>query len=297
MGTILLVLLSQAPAEAPKVQVPIAIVISSRRDTGNTLSPFVCVKLQEALAAKGIPAMNEAQSIERLTKLGGVDPRACDGSKLCLLKLAELLQGIVIGVDVGKVARFSAGHLEAVAVGRVDSVAVSNFTSDAKGWPKKSADEIAALIALVVPVAQQMTKALQPVEPPPKPVAVVEPPPPKPADTPTQVKLVPEPPPSPPPAVVVEAPRSRGPLPYVFVGATVAAAAVAIAMLVLASSDAQRYNASLSLLKGETTSSLTRDQLTRTAASANLEYSVALGSGIGAAAFAIASGYFFLREP
>ena len=307
MGTLLLVLMAQAASGAPKPpQVPIAIVISSRRDTGDTLSSELCAKVKDALAAQGIEAMSAPQSAERLAKLGAVDSRACDGSKLCLAKLAELLQGIVIGVDIGKVQKFSAGHLEAVAVGRVDSLAVSDFSSDAKGWPKKSAAETAAFVAEVVSGAREMNKALEPVKvavvqppPPPPKVAVVEPPPPPKvivADMPTEVKLIPEPPPTPPP-VIIEEPRSRGPLPYVVVGTAVAAAVVAVTLLVLALIDTSKYNGTTDGFNSLTTSSLTRAQLDMVAAEANLKYSVSLGTGIGAAALGVVAGILLVREP
>ena len=299
-----MVLMAQAASEAPKPpQVPIAIVISSRRDTGDTLSSALCAKVKDALAAQGIEAMSAPQSAERLAKLGAVDSRACDGSKLCLAKLAELLQGIVIGVDIGKVQKFSAGHLEAVAVGRVDSLAVSDFSSDAKGWPKKSAAETAAFVAQVVSGAREMNKALEPVkvavvEPPPPKVAVVEPPPPPKvivADMPTEVKLIPEPPPTPPP-VIIDEPRSRGPLPYVVVGTAVAAAVVAVTLLVLALIDTSKYNGTTDGFNSLTTSSLTRAQLDTLAANANLKYSVSLGTGIGAAALGVVAGILLVRE-
>lgn len=305
-----MVLMAQAASEAPKPpQVPIAIVISSRRDTGDTLSSELCAKVKDALAAQGIEAMSAPQSAERLAKLGAVDSHACDGSKLCLAKLAELLQGIVIGVDIGKVQKFSAGHLEAVAVGRVDSLAVSDFSSDAKGWPKKSAAETAAFVAEVVSGAREMNKALEPVKvavvqpppPPPPKVAVVEPPPPPTpkvivADMPTEVKLIPEPPPTPPP-VIIEEPRSRGPLPYVVVGTAVAAAVVAVTLLVLALIDTSKYNGTTDGFNSLTTSSLTRAQLDMVAAEANLKYSVSLGTGIGAAALGVVAGILLVREP
>jgi hypothetical protein len=297
---LLLVLLAQtAASEPPKSAptVPIAIVVSSRRDAGNTLSSALCTKVRDALAARGIEAMTEQQSADRLAKLGAIDPHACDGSKLCLAKLAELLQGIVIGVDIGKVGRFNAGHLEAVAIGRLESVAVADFTSDSKGWSRKTGDELPAFIAPVASMAAEMNKALVPVEPP-KAVAVAPTPPPveKKSDAPLEPKLLPVPPPTPPP-VVVEETRSRGPVPYIVGGTAVALAIVAVTMLALASADSDAYHSRQETLSGGQTSPLTRAELDRLAGSANLKYSAALGTGIGAGVVGIAAGYLLIRDP
>ena len=77
MGTLLVLLLAQTASVPAAPQVPIAIVVSSRRDTGNTLSSAICAKLKESLAAQGIEAMSEEQSNERLVKLGAIDSHAC----------------------------------------------------------------------------------------------------------------------------------------------------------------------------------------------------------------------------
>ncbi len=128
MLTLVFFALAQAPASA-SAEVPVAIVVSSRRDTNGSASRL-CDQLQNAI---GPQAMTEKQSIERLASLGGVDPHACDGARLCLQKLAQLLHGVVIGVDVSKAGRLTAGHIEAVSFDRVDSLAVGDIASDAKG--------------------------------------------------------------------------------------------------------------------------------------------------------------------
>src|SRR4051794_35159731 len=137
MSVLLLLVLAQAPA----ADVPVAIVVSSRRDSGNA-SAALCEQLKSALGSK---AMGEKESVERLTHLGGVDPHACDGARLCLQKLAQLLHGVVIGVDVSRAGKLTAGHIEAVAMDRVDSLATIDVASDAKGWVQKAGDAAKSL--------------------------------------------------------------------------------------------------------------------------------------------------------
>src|SRR4051812_30896983 len=143
MLALLTVVLAQAPAD-----VSVAIVVSSRRDPGN--APAVCDQLKAAI---GAGAMSEKESVDRLTRLGGVDPHACDGARLCLQKLAQLLHGVVIGVDVSKAGKLLAGHIEAVSFDRVESLASEDFTADAKSWPQKSQAAVASL-------AQRLSPAL-----------------------------------------------------------------------------------------------------------------------------------------
>ena len=76
-----------------------------------------------------------------------------------------------------------------------------------------------------------------------------------------------------------------------------AVAAVAVTMLVLASADARRYHDSENTLNMAMTSSLSRAELSGLASSANLKYSVALGTGIGAVVLGAVAGFLFARGP
>ena len=286
MTALWLVILAQA-AVPSKSAVPVAIVVSSRRDALNTLSPQLCDELKKALAAEGVVAMSDAESTQRLVSLGGVEPRACDGSKLCLQRLAELLRGVVIGVDVGKVQRFSAGHLEALAIDRAESIGVADITADGKSWQKKSASAAIAFARKIAPVVLELERVRQE-------QLRADAMPPQVTDVPRQASLLPDAPLTPPPELTVR--RSRGPVPYVLLGAAIAAAGAAVAMLILGLADANRYNGSLQPLAGGTTSSFTQAQLNGLAASGNLKFSIAAGCGAGALVLAALATWFLVRE-
>lgn len=295
----LLLVLSQAPTD-----VPVAIVIASRRDTSTAAATLV-EQLKVTLGAQGISAMGDADAVTRLKMLGGVDPKACDGARLCLQKLAQLLQGVVIGVDVSKAGRLTAGHVEAVSWDRVDSLASDDLSSDAKSWNQKSAEAATAFALKLKPALQALNDARRPkvaVTPPPTPpdkVAPAELKAPPPADQPRDVMLIPEPPPTPPPAVVVEDKKasSLGPVPYVTAATGIVAIGAGIVCLVLGFFDRQTYVDTFRRPDGTAVvSSYTDAELRDVAGRSNLR--IGLGSGlIGlGAALGITAAVLFMRE-
>lgn len=302
MTALLLVVLSQAGLSQAPADVPVALVVSSRRDTTNA-APALVDQLKIALAAQGITAMGDADSVARLKLLGGVDPKACDGSRLCLQKLAQLLQGVVVGVDVSKAGRLTAGHVEAVAYDRVESLAVDDVTSDAKSW-NKTAGEAATAFAqkLKAPLAA-MNEARRPKEAPPK-VAEKQPelktaPP---LETPREATLTPEPPPTPPPAVPVEATTQKsglGPVPYVTTGVAIVALGAGIVCLILGFIDRGTYVGTFERPMGlgtDVASMYTDAQLRNLAQQSNVRIGVGTGLVALAAALGITSGILFAKE-
>lgn len=293
----LLLVLSQAPTD-----VPVAIVISSRRDTSTSAATLV-EQLKVTLGAQGISAMGDADAVARLKTLGGVDPKACDGARLCLQKLAQLLQGVVIGVDVSKAGRLTAGHLEAVSWDRVDSLASDDLSSDAKSWNQRSAETATAFALKLKPSLQALNDARRPkvaatppTPPPAKDPEVKARPP---ADQPRDAMLVPEPPPTPPPAVVVEERKasSLGPVPYVTAATGIVALGAGIVCLVLGFFDRQAYVDTFRRPDGmAVVSSYTDAELRDVAGRSNLR--IGLGSGLVGlgAALGITAAVLFMRE-
>jgi hypothetical protein len=286
MSLLLYLVLMQAPA----ADVPVAIVVSSRRDS-TTASATLCEQLKTALGPR---AMGEKESVQRLTQLGGVDPHACDGAKLCLQKLAQLLHGVVIGVDVSKAGRLLAGHIEAVSFDRVESLATDDLTGDAKSWPQKSS---AAAKALAQKLTPQLDALRPKEEPKPSP-----PPENKNVEAPHQVIVVPEPPPSPPPEVTaVQAEggaKSFGPVPYVVTGAAVASVGAGITLLVLGFIDRNTYQASFQQVPNQTAiaSSFTDAQLSSLATASNAKIGLGIAFGVIAAALGVLAGVLFAKE-
>ncbi len=287
--------LAQTPSD-----VPVAIVVSSRRDVGNQ-APAVVEQLKAALQAQGITATGDGDSVKRLTQLGGVDPRACDGARLCLQKLAQLLQGVVIGVDVSRAGKLSAGHLEAVAFDRVESLATDDVTADAKSWSKRASEAASSFAQKLKGPLAAMNDARR--------AKVAAAPTPKPADnelksTPVleprrEPQIVPEPPPVPPPAVTAEPPKSSlGPVAYVTTGAAIIAVGAGIACLILGFLDRGTYfqtQASTDALPG-VASTYNDRQLAGLASQSNLR--IGLGGGLLGlgAVLAITSVLLFMKE-
>jgi hypothetical protein len=282
MWALLSLVLAQAPAD-----VPVAIVISSRRDPGNAAA--LCEQLKTAI---GQGAMGEKESVDRLTRLGGVDPHACDGARLCLQKLAQLLHGVVVGVDVGKAGKLFAGHIEAVSFDRVESLATEDITSDAKAWPQKSQAAVTSFAQKLSPQLQAMRPKVEP-RPDLKGTPTFE--------QPREAQLTPEPPPQPRAEtleLVTPAETGKGPVPYLTAGAGVVCLGVGITLTVLGFLDRGTYQASFQDVPNQmaVASTLTDQQLSNlaTASNAKIGFGVSL---IGlAVALAVTAGFFFLKD-
>jgi hypothetical protein len=287
MSLLLYLVLAQAPA----ADVPVAIVISSRRDS-TTASSVLCEQLKTALGPR---AMGEKDSVARLTQLGGVDPHACDGAKLCLQKLAQLLHGVVIGVDVSKAGRLLAGHIEAVSFDRVESLATDDLTGDAKSWPQKSSAAAQAFAQKLSPQLDALKPKEEPKPPPPelKSSPALEPP--------HTVVVVPEPPPQPATEVVaVQQTGSSGfgPVPYVATGAAVASLGAGITLLVLGFVDRNTYQGSFQQVPNQTalSSSFTDAQLSSLATASNAKIGLGIAFSVIGAALGVLAGVLFAKE-
>jgi hypothetical protein len=288
MSLLLYLVLAQAPA----ADVPVAIVISSRRDS-TTASSVLCEQLKTALGPR---AMGEKDSVARLTQLGGVDPHACDGAKLCLQKLAQLLHGVVIGVDVSKAGRLLAGHIEAVSFDRVESLATDDLTGDAKSWPQKSSAAAQAFAQKLSPHLDALKPREEPKPPPQelKASPALEPP--------HQVVIVPEPPPQPPSEAVgvqAEGPsKGFGPVPYVVTGAAVASVGAGIALLVSGFVDRNTYQGSFQQVPNQmaVASSFSDAQLSSLATASNAKIGLGIAFGVIAAALGVLAGVLFAKE-
>jgi hypothetical protein len=295
MTALIFFALAQAPTD-----VPVAIVVSSRRDVGNA-APAVVEQLKVALSGVGITAMGDPESVERLKSLGGVDPEACDAARLCLQKLAQLLQGVVIGVDVSKAGKLSAGHLEAVAFDRVESLAADDLTSDAKSWNKKAGEAATAFAQKLKGPIAALNEARRAKAAPAK-VADSELKATPVLEQPREVRVVPEPPPVPPPAVTAEttaSPGGLGPVPYVTGAAAIISVGAGIACLILGFLDRGTYWQSISkpdVPMGGVASSFTDQELQGLASQSNLR--LGLGGGLLAlgAALGITTALLFLKE-
>jgi hypothetical protein len=266
MTALLLFVLAQGPSD-----VPVALVVSSRRDNTGAAAHLV-ESLKASLESAHISAMSESESVKRLTQLGGVDPKACDGARLCLQKLAQLLQGVVVGVDVSRAGKRFAAHVEAVSFDRVESLAVDDLAAESKTWRSKSLEVAASFaVKLRAPLAalnesrnargDSALRGFEEFKTPPSPeplvsIALVPPP-----TAPAQAVL------SPPPQAPAQ---KRGLLPYFTGGGGVVSAGVGAALLVLGFVDRGTYSSSLQMrINGQTTSRLSDRELSDLAGRSN----------------------------
>ncbi len=291
MGALFVVLTAIAAVEPPNAENTVAIVISSRRDAGGQLANEVANALKKQLAAKGIAALGPDEATARLTQLGAVDPKACDGARLCLSKLAQLLgpHGAVIGVDVGKAGRFNAGHLECVSATRLESLAVSDFTADAKKWAATREDALKAFVTEVAPKLRVLLA--ESVAATPQAGTLT------PRDAPVNAQLTPDAPPLPP--LVVAKPTK--PIPtaaWVTGGGAVASAGVAVAFLVMGLNHKAAFDSSQVEVNGRPGgSTLTQTQLDGLAQASNREFTLATATGAAAGALTATTIYLLLRNP
>lgn len=281
MTALLLFVLAQAPSD-----VPVALVVSSRRDNTGAATQLV-ESLKASLQSQQISAMSEAESVKRLTQLGGVDPKACDGARLCLQKLAQLLQGVVVGVDVSKAGKRLAAHVEAVSFDRVESLAVDDLAAESKAWKSKSLEFANGFsVKLRAPLAALNESRKSKTDNTPRGFEEFKAPPT--VDASPSISPVPQPMPkvqaavTPPPELPA---KTRGVLPYLIGGGAVVSAGVGAALMVLGFVDRGTYSASLRMrVNGQTISTLTDQELSALAGRSNMF--IITGSiliGVGAA--------------
>ncbi len=289
-------------SQGPETRSPVAVVISSKRPNAETYSPKLAAKVLEALRKEGIgPLLDDSAATRELKLAGFGDPKTCAGGTGCVAKLAVLLgaKAVVIGVDVGKVSKSLAIHLEAMAADLDDPLATVDFLAPADKWAEKSGQPIAQFVSslkerLVIKKRGVTTEGTEPSTP-----EVAVSPPVSGNDAPRNTTLTPA------PRVVSEPPLVEGKakgkqvkvLPWVFVGSAVATAAVAGTFAGLGFADKATFDSKrIALGNGEYGSTLTQQQATGLANSANAKLTVALITGIVTAALAGVSVYFFTRD-
>ncbi len=176
---------------------PISVVVSSKRPGADTYATKLSNRVYSALVREGYTDALDDDKTAKLVKAAGFsDARNCQGGQKCLQKLAVLVgpKAVIIGVDVGKISKQLAVHLEAISAVDASTLAVSDFTATVENY----GDDAAVPITLFVrQLAQKMagpvaeTPAVSKPEPKPEPKlepkpelkeAVVIPPPPPPPE-------------------------------------------------------------------------------------------------------------------
>jgi hypothetical protein len=119
---------------------PLAVLVASKRAGAEQLAPKVTARVR----ARFPGAMEEAPAAAT-AKAAGVDPKSCQGATECLGRVAKAIapNAIVVGVDVGKIAKTLAVHLEAVSADGA-SLAVADVTLSADKWQAGLDEPLAA---------------------------------------------------------------------------------------------------------------------------------------------------------
>lgn len=266
---------------------PVAVVLTSKRPGAETLAPKISQRVVDSLKREGLTEVFDvARAAKELRALGFSDPRSCQGTRSCLAKLAVLLgpHAIVIGVDVGRVGKTLAIHLEAVAADQEAPLAALDVSSSLDGWSD-------AMSAPIVVFARDV-KAGQVIK-----RAVVEVPPTPPPDAPTATHLEPTTNPDPSLNQPELTARSVPIAAWVVTGGAIASAIAAVTFGILGLGAKSQYEGSLlTLPDGTRASSLPQDRAMLLATTANTDLTVALSTSILTAALTGTAIWLFVRE-
>ncbi|MFO0600638.1 MAG: hypothetical protein U0228_35345 [Myxococcaceae bacterium] len=286
-------LMSLALGQSAEVRSPVAIIITSKRPGAEQVSPKIAQRVFESFKREGVVGLlDDSNATKELKSAGFSDPRTCQGTKACLSKLAILLgaHAVVVGVDVGKVGKTLAIHLEAVASDKDDSLAALDVSSSINGWSDAMSAPIVVFVRDVKAGLEMKAKVVEP-PPPPPPVEVVK------NDTPKKTDLTP--PPKETDVELVKTGPEKSPKvgAWVCAGGAVASAGVAVTFAVLAGGAKSQFDASLiDLPDGTRGSRLPEDQARALAATANTDTGVAVATGAVAAGLAVVSAILFLKD-
>jgi hypothetical protein len=278
-----------ALGQSADVRTPVAVVMTSKRPGAETVAPKIAARVFDSFTRENVDGLlNDAAGAKELREAGFSDPKSCQGTRACLSKLAILLgpRAVVVGVDVGKVGKTLAIHLEAVAADREESIATLDISSSLNEW----SDAMSAPIVVFVRDVKAGLELKKKVEPPPPPPPLAQ------ADAPKKTDLVPAQKDEPVGGLTAKAPRSRA-VPIALAGGAVAAAVLAGTFGVLSAQDKSAFDAALvDLPGGGRGSTLPEDQARALADSANGRMGVAIGSAVVSAALAGVATYFFVAD-
>ncbi len=270
---------------------PISVVVSSKRPGADAYAGKLATRVYQQLVREGFSDALDSEKTGKLVKAAGFsDARNCQGGQKCLQKLAVLVgaNSVVIGVDVGKVGKQLAVHLEAILAADASTVALSDFSATVDNYGDDSAVPITLFVRQLAQKISAPAVAEKPPEPKPEPRL-------EPKPEPKEAALVPPPPP--PPEVVQPAPGKSHLWAWTFTGATVVAAGVAGTFGFLGLDAKGRYDKAIA--KGPTgtlSTTLSRAEIDSLGDSVNSDFTLALASGIAALVFAAAMTWFWLAD-
>lgn len=285
---VLALLVAQAPAQDDLV----AVSVTSARQGAEASAKKLAAAMVDALQREGATGVLTADdAAKRVTRTGFGDPSACAGSTSCLRKLAILLgaRAVLVSVDVGKVGKTVAIHLEAIAA---DDDKVLH-EADVSASLDKLREETAVPFTLFArTLAAKLVERRAP-KPPPPPV-VTAPPPPK-NDVPVRTELAPAPKPEQPLVLDEPAPSKSRAAPIAVTAVAGAAAVAATVFGVMAIGARSEWNAARTTVDGRPASNLSQAELDSLAARGNLDATLALTSGLVALGAGGVATWLWLR--
>ena len=282
--------LAQSPAPG---RGPVAVLVSSKRAGAEAISPKLAARVFATLTREGLPDLQDDEKTAQQIKAAGFsDARNCQGGSSCLTKLAVLLgaHAVVVGVDVGKIGKQLAVHLEALSSAG-ESLALSDFTASIDNFGDDSAVPItvfARALASKMGTAPPATATPSDLKKPVDPLA----------DAPMLAHVEPAPlpplelvaPPMPPPE------RSSRIPGIAFGGAAVASLGVSGVFAFLGTQDQNAYTASKFTSGGAVASHLPQSELDRLASEGNTRFTIALTTALVGVGLAAASTFFLIRD-
>lgn len=143
----LLALLSSLVLTQAEPRGPVGVVLTSRRPNTETFSPKIAARVVEVLKREGVDRVaDDAKTSKDLKAAGFSDPRTCNGGQSCTARLAVLLgaHAVVVGIDVGKVGKSLAIHLEAFAADASEPLAVVDVSAREDKWADQTLGDFTA---------------------------------------------------------------------------------------------------------------------------------------------------------
>jgi hypothetical protein len=285
-----------AMGQAADVRTPVAVVMTSKRPGAEGAAAKITQRVFDSFKREGVSGLlNDATATKELRAAGFSDPKSCQGTRACLSKLAILLgpRAVVVGVDVGKIGKTLAIHLEAVSADREDSLGTLDVSSSLDGWSDAMSAPIVVFVR-DVKAGLELKKKVEVAEAPPTAPPLET----APSDSPKKTNLTPAPKEEPVGGLVEEGggkpPRVAA---WVFAGSAAATAGVAVAFGVMSGSAKSQFDATLvELPDGTRGTTLPEDQARALANQANTNAAVALTSGIVSAGLTAAAAIFFLKD-
>lgn len=258
-------------------QPPVAVLIASKRAGADAFATKVAAKVHQTLVTSTPGALDDAAASKTVKTA-----KACQGATDCLIKAAQQLgpKAVVIGVDVGKVAKTLAVHLEAVAADGKEPLAIADFSAPADAWEGVAMEPINAFVKQVTEklAAPAVAKADE-----------IK----RPSDAPQDTQLTPPPEPAPAPAVTASRSSSSGVklLPIVVVAGAAAVLIVSGVFALLGNNEKGVIDRSLG--NNGTTSELTQAEFNRHRSAGNMYFTISLSTALVGLVLGAAGGVLF----